>query len=142
MEEKIKQFNNNTYLIFLLIINELIGIIKPLLEMDDSLKIGEYYSNYDWFGFAINIVIVVMLFVVVKRYQKLRYDTYKQSKMLSTKMKYYDLIHAKFQLTNPSHPTSLYDKDLGWFDEEEKKCLEIHIQQLNKIKQTIKGIGI
>lgn len=142
MEEKIKQFNNNTYLVFAIIINDIVGIIKPVFKMENGASISSYYVNYDWFGFALNVVMVVVLFIVLKRYQKLRFDTYQQSKMLSVKMKYYDIIHAKFQIDNPSHPTSIYEKDLGWFTEEEKKYLQLHLDQINKVKRTINGIGM
>lgn len=110
--------------------------------MENGASISSYYVNYDWFGFALNVVMVVVLFIVLKRYQKLRFDTYQQSKMLSVKMKYYDIIHAKFQIDNPSHPTSIYEKDLGWFTEEEKKYLQLHLDQINKVKRTINGIGM
>ena len=84
-------------------------------------------------GFALMYVTLIIIYII---------RSVRRIKLLEVKMKYYDIVHAKFQIYNPSHPASLYCKDLGWFSKNEQKYLDIHFNEINKIKTTIEGIGM
>lgn len=78
MKKEINEFNKNTYLVFLLTIFKIWDIVKPLFKKQVAENISEYYSNYDWFGFIIQIITIFILYRVLKQYQKQRYYMNKQ----------------------------------------------------------------
>lgn len=69
MKEFIDKINKNTYLIFLLMLFKIWDIIKPLVY---PINKYDYYSNYDWIGFSVQIITIALLYAVIKSYFKLR----------------------------------------------------------------------
>lgn len=69
MKKYIDKINKNSYLIFLLTLFKIWDIIKPLVY---PINKYDYYSNYDWIGFSIQIITIVILYITIKFYFKLR----------------------------------------------------------------------
>ena len=57
-----------------------------------------------------------------------------------TKFKYYDIMLAKEQIKNESHPSYVWEEDLVLFTEEERKFLTQYYKDLETIKVYIKGL--
>lgn len=69
MKEYIDKINKNSYLIFLLTLFKIWDIIKPFVY---PINKQDYYSNYDWIGFSVQIITIALLYAVIKSYFKLR----------------------------------------------------------------------
>lgn len=69
MKDYIDKINKNSYLIFLLTLFKIWDIIKPLVY---PINKHDYYSNYDWIGFSIQIITILLLYITIKFYFKLR----------------------------------------------------------------------
>lgn len=74
MKNIVRIFNANPYLIFLINILTFWGVLSPIFlkQIPMNTTLSEYYSHYDWFGFAVQIIVTTVLYFVLRAYNNTR----------------------------------------------------------------------
>jgi hypothetical protein len=67
MKSIVDKINKYPYLVFVLTVFKIWDIIKPLVKRYNMDAISKYYANYDWANFGTLIIVLIILYVTIKR---------------------------------------------------------------------------
>lgn len=93
--QKLTKLSKNERLAFVFFIQDFVELIKPLILTllymtgilnNSAIDISEYYKNYDWFRLVIQSIIIIVLYYVLKAYNKNKKDIEDLKNELSVSM--------------------------------------------------------